>query len=240
MNGTQENQTLQFVLIVIALIGLKKRCVGCGDVKNIDEFHIDKRAKDKRESSCIECHKKRSREYYAKNPEQKKQYRLKHIERINKYQKKWRIENKEKAKAAADKWRERNTEKVIKTRVAGDARRRGTARGKLNDNISNRIYCSLHGLKKGKKWESLVGYTVDKLKSHIEKQFTDGMTWDNHGRYGWHVDHKIPITAFNFQSPQDIDFKKCWALSNLQPLWWRDNIKKSNKLDCPFQPSLCI
>jgi hypothetical protein len=49
-----------------------------------------------------------------------------------------------------------------------------------------------------------------------------------------------PITAFNFNTPEDIDFKRCWALSNLQPLWARDNLSKQNKLIKPFQPSLLL
>jgi 5-methylcytosine-specific restriction endonuclease McrA len=64
------------------------------------------------------------------------------------------------------------------------------------------------------------------------------MTWGNYGRHGWHIDHRIPISAFNFKAPTDIDFKKCWALSNLQPLWSHENQKKYNKLLKPFQPSL--
>lgn len=57
---------------------------------------------------------------------------------------------------------------------------------------------------------------------------------------GWHIDHKIPKSAFNFETPEDIDFKRCWALKNLQPLWAAENIKKHDRVDKPFQPSLAI
>jgi len=94
------------------------------------------------------------------------------------------------------------------------------------------------GVKNGRRWEDLVGYTADKLRRHLEKQFQPGMTWENQG--AWHIDHKIPVTAFNFARAEDIDFKRCWALKNLQPLWAFDNKSKHDRLDKPFQPSLRI
>jgi len=109
---------------------------------------------------------------------------------------------------------------------------------KLNKKISYGIRQSLNGNKKGIKWETLVGYTASDLKKHIEKQFKPDMSWENHGE--WHIDHIIPISKFNFTKPEHSDFKKCWALKNLQPLWALENIKKSNKLIKPFQPSLLL
>ena len=54
------------------------------------------------------------------------------------------------------------------------------------------------------------------------------MNWDNYGE--WHVDHIIPKSSFNFSSKHDKEFKECWALDNLQPLWAEDNIAKSDKI----------
>jgi 5-methylcytosine-specific restriction endonuclease McrA len=64
------------------------------------------------------------------------------------------------------------------------------------------------------------------------------MSWDNCNE--WHIDHIIPKAAFNYEKPEDIDFKKCWALKNLQPLWAKENHEKKDKLLKPFQPSLQI
>lgn len=69
------------------------------------------------------------------------------------------------------------------------------------------------------------------LVIHLESQFIDGMTWDNHGMNGWHIDHIRPISSFNFDSTDHPDFKKCWALDNLQPLWVEDNLSKGDKWD---------
>jgi hypothetical protein len=90
---------------------------------------------------------------------------------------------------------------------------------------------SLNGGKCGRRWTELVGWTVDDLKQHLESQFTEGMTWDNHGQVGWHIDHKIPVSSFNITSYKCNDFKKCWSLNNLQPLWYDDNIRKGNKVE---------
>lgn len=59
---------------------------------------------------------------------------------------------------------------------------------------------------------------------HLEKQFTQGMTWENYGE--WHVDHKKPMALFEFTSTDDEEFKECWKLDNLQPLWEKDNLSK--------------
>ena len=58
----------------------------------------------------------------------------------------------------------------------------------------------------------------------LEKNFQPRMTWENYGL--WHVDHKIPKSVFNYKNAEDLDFQKCWALSNLRPMWARENMSK--------------
>ena len=70
----------------------------------------------------------------------------------------------------------------------------------------------------------LLGCSRDHLRRHLESRFQPGMTWENYGRYGWHVDHVIPCSAFDLTNPDEV--RKCFHFSNLQPLWWRDNIIK--------------
>lgn len=95
-----------------------------------------------------------------------------------------------------------------------------------------------NGAKSARHWESLVDFTIDQLKVHLEKLFLDGMTWQNYGK--WHIDHKVPIAVFNFSKPEHIDFKRCWSLKNLQPLWAHDNISKRAKITKAFQPSFAF
>ena len=77
--------------------------------------------------------------------------------------------------------------------------------------------------------EELCGYTPKKLREHMESLFREGMSWDNYGRDGWQIDHIRPVSSFNYTTTECEDFKKCWELNNLQPLWAKDNMSKGNK-----------
>ena len=70
---------------------------------------------------------------------------------------------------------------------------------------------------------NLLGYSVDNFKKRIEFNFKEGMCWDNYGK--WHIDHKKPVSSFNEGTPANI----VNALSNLEPLWAKDNLRKGNK-----------
>jgi hypothetical protein len=141
---------------------------------------------------------------------------------------------------ANKKWRSSHPEKRREMGIKGNAKRHSTVQGRLSHNISIRIGHDLHGNKNGEHWEKIVGYSIKQLKEHLERKFTTGMSWDNYGLHGWHVDHIIPQSAFNYETVDDIDFKKCWALKNLQPMWGAQNISKGNKVKKPFQPSLLM
>ena len=69
-------------------------------------------------------------------------------------------------------------------------------------------------------------FTKYELKEHLESLFTDGISWENMSE--WHIDHIRPIASFNFDSTEHPEFKECWALENLQPLWATDNMSKGS------------
>jgi hypothetical protein len=71
-----------------------------------------------------------------------------------------------------------------------------------------------------------VGCTPQELKEHLEKQFKEGMTWDNHGMYGWHIDHIIPLSS---ATTEEELYKLC-HFTNLQPLWAEENLSKGNRI----------
>jgi hypothetical protein len=151
----------------------------------------------------------------------------------------WYHKNKERSFENTKKWIIQNKEKYDATQKKASQKALCDPTKKLNRRVSIAIYRSLNGAKKNRHWEGLVPFTLDELKTHLEKRFTPEMTWENYGSY-WHIDHRIPKTAFNFQTAEDIDFRKCWALKNLQPLEGRENISKGNRLVRPFQPSLLL
>ena len=110
--------------------------------------------------------------------------------------------------------------------------RRKEARYRIDTRMGSNLSDALRG-KRGKKgyrrWEDLVGYTIDDLIRHLEGGFDDKMSWDNYGKWGWHIDHIKPKSWFEYERPEDEEFKRCWALDNLQPLWAKENLRKYNK-----------
>ena len=74
-------------------------------------------------------------------------------------------------------------------------------KNKVTFNFSRRMRKSLNGIKESKSWETLVNYSLEDLKLHLEKQFTNGMSWENYGE--WHIDHILPISSFNIQDYND-------------------------------------
>ena len=158
----------------------------------------------------------------------------------------WREANRERYNELQRTYRERHRQEIREAKLAtywanpGAARKVNRERGKrwgalrrltdpryrLNHSISSMVWRSLKQAKGGLPWESLVGYTAEELRRHLESMFEPGMSWENYGRGGWEVDHVRPRVSFAITSPDDPDFRACWALSNLQPLWGRENRMK--------------
>lgn len=120
-------------------------------------------------------------------------------------------------------------------------RRRYDERFKLNAIMSSRIRHSLKGAaKSGRHWEDLVGYSLEKLERHLKRTIPDGYIWQDFLEGKLHIDHKIPIAAFNFSSAEHLDFRECWSLKNLRLLPKTENLKKGSKLKKPFQAHLRV
>ena len=204
----------------------KKRCNECSEVKDLCEFAVNKANKGGYDSKCKECRSKiRQSENYQENYKRycKRDYVIqKELERRT-------TEEFKKMKSLSGKKYRQTEEGKIKRR---EAHRRDRKTHKLKYNFSSAISKSLKsaGGKKHRHWEDLVGYTLEELKNHLEKQFLPGMNWGNHTLKGWHIDHIIPQSFFEFKDYDDTEFKMCWALNNLQPLWWYDNLTKHTEI----------
>lgn len=140
--------------------------------------------------------------------------------------KRWRQANSEKRSIYLRDWHRRNPHKKAEYRKKYSQ----TTIWKLNNRMRTRMNQVLLGLKNFKKWESIVGYSVADLEKHIESKFTEGMDWEQFMRGKIHIDHILPISFFGYDSETDEEFKRCWSLDNLQPLWAKDNLSKSNKI----------
>ena len=73
----------------------------------------------------------------------------------------------------------------------------------------------------------LCGAPLMDVVRHLESLFKPGMTWDNYGFEGWHIDHIKPLAKFDILDPEEQ--KKCFHFSNLQPLWSSENYAKRDR-----------
>lgn len=197
-----------------------KICKRCKNNKPICEFRftISKVKKAKRYCDwCKKCESDYKKVWYIENREKVKQ-------RTSEYGKIWRNKNKERQKKNILLWKKLNPEKYKQINKRFRENHRLDIKLILNNRMSAVMYKTLRVIKSGKRWELLAGYTVDELKHHLENKFVNGMSWDNIGK--WHIDHIMPRASFHYTSYEDIEFRKCWALENLQPLWASENHKK--------------
>jgi len=99
---------------------------------------------------------------------------------------------------------------------------------RMVNNVRSRLkkYLKKLSITKVNKTFEIVGCSPQELKNHIEKQFIDGMTWGNYGFYGWHIDHIIPLDSAKTEE----ELYKLCHYTNLQPLWWEDNLAKFSKI----------
>lgn len=212
-----------------------KICEFCKKEFKPNSRYGKKRAENQRHCSMV-CRREHEKENYISDVDRIRRTRLdfEYHKRELRYKKNYSKINSEK-----------RHEYYLKNKEHHLSITKKNANKRRKENISFRIACNfkvgvlrcLKLSKEGKHTFDILGYSLQDLQKHLSKQFKEGMTWGNYGSGGWHIDHKIPISAFNFKSIEDIDFKKAWALSNLQPLWARDNILKRNKLSQNFQPS---
>ena len=205
---------------------MTKKCFKCHKEKQLTCFHKQKASSDGHKSWCKECTREYDRINKEKNKEkikeQQKKYREKHRETLNKNRNKWGLENPDKVALNAKKHREKYRDQINKKRRE---KRRININFKLRTIISNRIRMALKRGSKNSSALKLTDCSWDYLKSYIEKQFTDGMSWDNYGE--WHIDHIKPCCSFDLT--KESEQRKCFHYTNLQPLWAIENLKKSGK-----------
>ena len=189
--------------------------------------------------------KQDSAKWRAENPEKSKQssakWRAENPEKSKANQKKWRANNSEKVREDHAKWRADNPEKLRENSAKWEKEnpekaKEGRARRKA-ENIAKdplfRLQCNMRSgcsrvvkqLSLGKKPVSTfkwIGCSPEELKDHLESLFTEGMTWENYGKDGWHVDHIRPVCSFTAEEWEQVNY-----YTNLQPLWAEDNLTKS-------------
>jgi len=217
---------------------LYKKCRICENLMEVNNFHKKRSTKDGYRNECKECvkviqlkykespgFKEKQKEYDKKRYnekrdqilERKKEYYIENKEYILKKKEEYREipKNKERNKQYIKKYKVENRDKYYKYR-------------RDHPHViawRSILYSTIKRMDTKKSDTTIVelGYSANELKEHLTKQFKSGMNWDNHGE--WEIDHIRPVTKF----PKDTDIKIVCSLDNLQPLWKRDNLIKSNK-----------
>jgi len=166
--------------------------------------------------------------YYEKNKEklkkQAKEYRIVNEEKIKEKRKKDYLKNREMVLEQRKEYAKTNREKINKY---SQKKRKEDISFKLSQNLSGRVRDALNGKSKINHTAELIGCSIKELKQHLEKQFKEGMKWENYGFRGWHIDHILPCASFNLLIEDEQ--KKCFHYTNLQPLWAKENLQKGKK-----------
>ena len=188
---------------------MKKVCTKCGEEKELELFVYNKNCNNNREGVCKDCCKVYKNKYYKQN--KKRTIELK---------KKWRKENPIMYK-----------KQMINARKARNFKRSNDDLYRLTSNIRSLIKGSIKRKgkfsKKGTKTREILGCSFEQFKEHLESKFQEGMTWDNHGINGWHIDHIYPVS----KARDENHLIELNHYTNLQPLWAKDNLSKGNSID---------
>jgi len=225
----------------------KKICKKCLTEKDICEFGILRKNKDGLRNECKSCRIINRKLNLEKIKFQEKLRRLKNEEIINKKQKEYRKifsnelkvkrdeyrnKNREKLNLSSKKWKSQNQEKVKDWRQKNrkyfnnynKIRCETDILFKIKRNIRSRINKFIKN--KSQNSIDIIGLNINELKKYLEGKFKDGMCWKNYGKYGWHIDHIVPLSSA--KTEEEI-YKLC-HYTNLQPLWSTDNLSKGCKL----------
>ena len=200
---------------------MNKTCSKCNISKPLSEFYFRKDYNCHRKE-CKECHYKIQRIRLVKNKD-----------KVSLYHKQYRELNSNHLKERSKQYYLINND-IIKRRSrlykpTYRIKHKNDPLYKLTKNLRCRLRSALNKRShKVNKTLDLLGCTPAELKIHLENQFTSGMSWDNYGIKGWHMDHIIPCSFFILTDYQEQKF--CFHYTNIQPLWWYDNIEKRDKI----------
>lgn len=177
----------------------------------------------------LKVNKKRA---YERNREEvlkrQSEYVKKNATSVSKRQREWRDKNADKLRAKREALRNENPEMVRDRERRAYRKKVSTPEGRVIRFMRSRIWQAVvrKAGRKSNRTLILIGCTTKQLKAHIESLWLPGMTWENYGLRGWHIDHIKPCAAFDLTDAGEQT--RCFHYTNLQPLWASDNLKKAD------------
>jgi len=142
-------------------------------------------------------------------------------------------------KAKSKRYREKYKDKIKERRIAyyrskfnvkvltPEEKEKKILLTKLSDRLRQRLGRAIERHSRRGSAVRDLGCTMDEFKTYLESKFQPGMTWDNYGYYGWHIDHIKPLSSFDLTDKKQL-LEAC-HYTNLQPLWAKDNLSKHAK-----------
>ena len=155
-----------------------------------------------------------------------------------------RYRSSKKGKATMKRYYQKDSAKILAKKSVQNRKENGTFQKRLSKYEKNRrkndpifrlskalrsrllVYLKTINAKKTNSTFKLIGCSPQFLKEYLEKKFSSGMTWNNHSKLGWHIDHIIPLSSAKTEK----DIEKLMNYTNLQPMWATENIKKGNRI----------
>jgi hypothetical protein len=229
----------------------EKKCPSCKIVKHISQFGVDNTSKDGVYCYCLECVKHKCSDYRINNLQTKRKSALnysrsdKNKERVKQlyiknpkicrikdcyntiaFEKRKSFYCSENCKLTSIKLQNERRKNKHKEKLKTDKFY------KLKTDVRRRVFMAIQKYLNsnktilGKNTLQIIGCSWEELKQHLENQFQKGMTWDNHGIKGWHIDHHIPLATA--ETEQDV--YRLNHYTNLKPLWWYENLSKGDKI----------
>ena len=163
--------------------------------------------------------------YNKVNKDKIKAYNKVNEDKIKAYKKDYYQDNKDKIKEYLDA----NKDKIrVKKNNYFKNRLKTNIQYKLSHNLRNRLNIAINRNQKIGSAVDDLGCSIPELKVYLESKFQPGMTWDNWSDVGWHIDHIKPLASFDLTDRKQ--FLEACHYTNLQPLWAKDNLIKSDKL----------
>ncbi len=91
-----------------------------------------------------------------------------------------------------------------------------------------RAMMKIRGAKTQSKYQYLFGCTFEEFTAHIQRNWKDGMGWNNYGRGAdkWNLDHVRPLSSFDLLDEEQR--RLAFHFSNIEPSWAIDNIRKNS------------